>query len=606
VGYEAQLLSLGITTPILAPVDAPLSPSDPSLSIVDACNAVGRANVKALSAQLAGLPAGSCTPVPASASVENVFVTNPGNQFPKNPTQVVPSGLLSLSDVNSTYNGLAKVDYHPNDRNTFSGMFFIGDGSGTWVDNPSVITSPWSESLFPVGARIGSGSWTWVPNSALVNEFKVGYTHYLYLLPFLSADHNVNPNAPWGLYGGFPTGYGINTGVTNPTFYGFPRINISGFTELGGNWPKFVGPNANTEFLDHVSYLHGKNAFKVGGELTVVQSSAGATSNAKGLARFKDTHGNGGTGIALENFLEGVTASGSSIFVGDPVRNVHTNHLAAFFQDDYRMTPKVTVNFGVRYELAAVIVDDANRLGNFDPNSPTGLVQVGNGITSPYKCDHRDWSPRAGFAWDLQGNQKTVIRAGASMLYEFVPFSAFMNSGGNAVGLGKVPTGALLCVGGVCQQGTGTIAAATFNPSPASTKAGWLNNTSTPIFQGGTVTCSDASPCTTASFARNLRNPYVITWNFDLQRALTPNPSLDLAYLGNHGVKLYGVRDINAPATGAGYSAGGLAACALDPTTCGNLPDQAELGPYSSKFPYLSYILQLSNLYRSHYNAAQA
>src|SRR6202035_1646787 len=124
----------------------------------------------------------------------------------------------------------------------------------------------------------------------------------------------------------------------------------------------------------------------------------------------------------------------------------------------------------------------------------------------------------------------------------------------------------------------------------------------TPIFQAGTVTCSDSAPCSTAAFARNLRTPYVITWNFDLQRAITPNLSLDLAYLGNHGVKLYGVNDINAPAVGSGYSAGFLNACAADPTTCQfskGLPfntaasgDLAEVGPYSSKFPYLSYIYQ--------------
>jgi hypothetical protein len=448
------------------------------------------------------------------------------------------------------------------------------------------------------------------------------------MLPFLAADHNANPNAPWGLSGGIPTGYAINTGVTNPTFFGFPRINIQGFTQLGGNWPKFVGPNTNTEFLDHVSYLHGKNAFKFGGELTVVQSSAGATSNAKGLVKFKKGGTCGAAACsALENFLLGNAGSGSSIFVGDPVRDVHTDHLGLFFQDDYRMTPRITVNFGVRYELATIIQEVNNELGNFDPNSPTGLVQVGEGITAPYNPDHRDWSPRAGFAWDLQGNQKTVIRAGASMLYEFVPFSAFMNSGGNAVGLGKVPTGALLCkpVGTppveTCAQGPGTIAAATVNPAPQGLSTGWQSNG--PIFQAGTVTCSDASPCATASFARDLRTPYVITWNFDLQRAITPNLSLDLAYLGNHGVKIYGTRDINTPATGAGWgdpSVTGTPAqlCVASqndgspgsPNPTGSPFDNCapgpELGPYSQKFPYLQYILQLSNMDRSHYNAVQA
>ena len=641
LGFEAQSLSVGTTASVNAPADIPLG-GDTKNSIVDACNAVGRNNVTPLSARLAGLPAGSCTPLPVSSSNENVFATNPGNEFSTDPTLVIPSGLQSISDVNSTYNGLAKVDYHVNDRNTLSGMFFIGKGSGTWDDNPAVITSLWSESYFPVNNRLGSGSWTFVPNSAIVNEFKVGYTYYS--LPFLSNDHTVNPNAPWGISGGIPTGYAINTGVTNPLFYGFPRISVNQpeFTQLGGNWPKFVGPNANTEFLDHISYLHGKHAFKFGGEYTYVETVSGATSNAKGLVKFKKDS----THTVLENFLLGNTASGSSIFVGDPTRDVHTNHIAAFFQDDYRMTPRITVNIGVRYEVGSVWADANNQLGNFDPNSPTGVVQVGAGITSPYKPDHRDWSPRAGFAWDLQGNQKTVIRAGASMLYEFVPSSAFLNSGGNAVGLGKVPTGAEICVAGSCVAGSGNIAAATFNPDPSTVTAGWKSNGATPIFQAGTVTCGDGTtvasgpltglapvPCSTASFDRNLRTPYVITWNFDIQRAITPNLSLDIAYLGNHGVKIYGTRDINTPTPGAGWNtpltAAEATAGGFDNSDVGLTSSQVCLGqgfesqfsmclpntrpnthapvggPYGSKFPYLQYILQLSNMDRSHYNAAQ-
>jgi len=630
VAYEAQMLNLGITSAVLEPVDASIG--DPSLSIVDACNAVGRAKVTPLSATLAGLPTGSCTPVPVSNTVENILPFNTGTQFPKIPQQVVPGGLQAMSDVNSTYNGLAKVDYHPNDKNTLSGMFFIGDGSGTWNDNPSSIATYFSESLFPVSARVGSGSWTYLPNSSYVNQLKVGYTHYQ--LPFFSADHNANPDAPWGLSNGIPTGYNINTGVTNPLFYGQPRISIQGFTLLGGNWPKIVGPNQNLEILDHISYLHGKNAFKFGGEYTYVETTSGATSNAKGQVKFKNSKN--GT-PALENFLLGNTGSGSSIFVGDPTRDVHTNHIAAFFQDDYRATPRLTINLGVRYELGTVWADANNRLGNFDPNSPNGFVQVGNGITSPYNPDHRDWSPRAGFAWDIFGNQKTVLRAGAGLLYEFVPSSAFLNSGGNAVGLGKVPTGADICVNGTCTPGFGNIAAATVNPAtsgPNGLSAGWQNNgPNTSIFQASVVACGDGNPvlsgplkgtspapCSTAAFDRNLRVPYVETWNIDIQHSFTNNLSLDVAYLGNHGVKIYGTRDINAPPIGAGWgdpAAGtgtGASAVGSPAYVClndfhkgpySNCSPGPELGPYSAKFPYISYIDSLSNQDRSHYNALQ-
>ena len=635
VGFEAQTLNLGVVSAVKEPADVAGSVPDTVNNIVDACNALGPAKISALSAQLAGLNPVTCAVTQPSASVENVFPYNPGNQFPGlGAKYVVPGGLAAMSDVNGTYNGLAKVDYHPDDKSTLSGMFFIADGSGTWNDNPSAIASNFYESLFPVKARVGSGSWTYVPNSSLVNELKVGYTHYQ--LPFFSADHGANPAGAWGISGGFPTGYEINTGVTNPLYYGFPTIAISGFTSLGGNWPKIVGPNQNTEILDHISYLHGKHAFKFGGEYTYVETTSGATSHAKGQIKFS----------SLEGFLQGTVGKGSSIFVGDAVRDVHTNHFAGFFQDDYRATARITINLGVRYELGTVWADANNRLGNFDPNSPTGFVQVGDGITAPYNPDHRDWSPRAGFAWDIFGNQKTVLRAGAGLLYEFVPSSAFLNSGGNAVGLGKVPSGADICINAICTSGTGNIAAATFNPVASGMTTGWQScasapcgNAPTPIFSAGTVSCGDGTkipatgasgsypasspffslngttpaPCSTASYNRNLRTPYIETWNMDIQHSFTNNLSLDVAFIGNHGTRIFGTRDINAPAVGAGWGDPTVAGTAAN--TCINSagtgynkcsPNAAlEVGPYHSRFPYISYIDQLSNQDRSHYNALQ-
>jgi hypothetical protein len=652
VGYEAQLLNLGITSAVIEPVDVSLggiNKNSINLSMVDACNAItgGGQKISALSATLAGLNPATCTVSPATGSFENVFPTNPGNQFSGNPGQVVPGGVYAMSDVNATYNGLAKVDYHPNDKNTLSGLFFIGDGSGTWNDNPSAIATAFSESLFPVNARVGSGSWTYVPNSSYVNEFKVGYTHYR--LPFLSVDHNANPQAPWGLSNGIPTGFAINSGITDPLFFGFPRLQIHGDVLIGGNWPKFVGPNQNVEFLDHISYLHGKHAFKFGGEYNYVETTSGATSNAKGRINFikgndsinKGCPGNpinSATGnpfgcTSLENYLLGdiLAGSGSAIEVGDPIRDVHTNLFAGFFQDDFRATPRLTINLGVRYEVGTVWADNSNRLGNFDPNSPNGFVQVGNGIVTPYNPDHRDWSPRVGFAWDIFGNQKTVLRAGAGLLYEFVPSSAFLNSGGNAVGLGKVPTGAVICENGNCVPGSGTIAAATINPSATSLTNGWQNNgPGTPVFSGA-VTCGDGkpvlnpgntgvipgsapAPCSTGAFDRNLRTPYIETWNIDIQHSFTNNLSIDVAYLGNHGTKIYGTRDINAPPVGTGWGnpavmgspAQMCIASAGDATpfdVCS--PTLPEVGPYSAKFPFISYIDQLSNQDRSHYNALQ-
>jgi hypothetical protein len=584
VGFEAQNLNVGGTSIINSPVDAPITPTaDPSLSIVDACNAVGRANVTPLSAQLAGLPAGSCTPSPATASFENLFPTNLGTEVPGSPQQVVPSGLFSLSSSNATYSGLAKVDYHLNEKNTLSGMFFIGQDYGTWVDNPGAITAPWSETNLPFRNRVGTGAWTWTPNSKWVNEAKVGYTHVY--APDLSADRTVNPASPWGLSNGIPTGYGINTGVTNSTFYGLPLIYISGFTNLGGgNWPRFVGPNSYTEFLDQASYLRGKHAFKFGGEVNLVGSTGGDVHSLKGRINFRPDDPSIGTNTALENFLLGNVGNGSTIFVGDPVRHVHNQDYALFVQDDYRVLPRLTLNLGLRYELQTVITEQNNLLGNFDPNASTGFVQVGKGEASAYNGDHNNFSPRVGFAWDVQGNGKTVIRGSGSILHEFVQLAGFMSTGG---GLGTVPTGAQLFVGTTQIQNIGTISGAEVTPTPSgpnSLSTAWQSNGATPIFaNAGQLQCTDSAPCSIPAFARNLETPYFETWSLDVQRMLTNNLSLEVGYLGNHGVKLFGLVDVNAPPLGSGGT----------PT------------PYGSKFPYLANINQMSNLFRSHYNAMQ-
>ena len=270
--------------------------------------------------------------------------------------------------------------------------------------------------------------------------------------------------------------------------------------------------------------------------------------------------------------------------MGQPIRNLHDEDFALFIQDDYRIRPTVTLNLGLRYELQTVLTDANNLLGNFDPTTPTGFVQVGSGETSAYNGDHKNFSPRIGLAWDVKGNGKTVVRAGASILHEFAPLNQIRNQ------LGNVPTGALLCqqVGTppveTCAQGTGTIASGDVSPDPSVLTTGWQSNGATPIFgNAGQLTCSDSAPCATTAFERNLRIPYFENWSLDVQRMLTNNISLEVAYLGNHGVKLLGLQDLNAPPLGSGD---------------GPLP-------YMTQFPYLSNINYMSNMYRSHYNAMQ-
>jgi hypothetical protein len=117
------------------------------------------------------------------------------------------------------------------------------------------------------------------------------------------------------------------------------------------------------------------------------------------------------------------------------------------------------------------------------------------------------------------------------------------------------------------------------------------------------------------SVDRNLTVPYVWNWNLSLQQALTPNLTLEMAYVGNRGSKLTGIRDINQPPVGSGWplgtqaNPGALALClqsapAYDNCAADNNAEAAA-EPFASKFPYLANIFNMANVYRSNYNGLQ-
>jgi hypothetical protein len=607
------------------------------LSLVDACNDVGFNSVTPLSAHIAGLNP-DCSVKPTSytpGANESLFPPNDGSN---------PSGkILGLVSTSKQDNGVAKVDYHLNDHHSFAGMYFRGVGGGSWHDQawevglPGANGSPFVSQLWGY-IQVGSGAWTWTPTSTFVNEFRVGYSYYSQ--PSVSNDSTVNPVA-----------YGINTGVTDPRRFGFPLVQINSLNgatfKLGGNWPKYNGPDGSLQILEHVAILRGKHAFKFGGEIIHDTSEPFVTMNAKGLIKF-------GT---IEDFLLGnAKTNGSLIQAGDPQRYLHDYSYAAFVQDDWRVTPKLIVNLGVRYELTTVLKDRNNQLGNFDPNSTTGFAQVGFGLNSPYNGDHNNFSPRIGFAWDVQGNGKTVIRGGGSLMYEEIPLIS-LTAVGNQLGLNQIPTGATQifcsanpCVDGstqITRAGSGNMGALNVGVNGGLLSTGWQAQTPACV-NGGTTACgtifpqsvfqltcgdgqtftpagaaspvTDPAPCNTEAVDPNLRTPYISTWTLTVQRAITNDLSLEVAYVGNHGTKLLGFANINQPPLGSSYpgefdwcktNAGNFITAnqTVNPTPYACDPADANVAqsqrPLFSKFPYIGEVDRLSNQDKSNYNSLQ-
>jgi len=202
---------------------------------------------------------------------------------------------------------------------------------------------------------------------------------------------------------------------------------------------------------------------------------------------------------------------------------------------------------GVRYELNTVVHDRNGQLANFDPIR--GMVQSNN----PYNGDHNNFSPRLGFAWDVDGKGKTVVRAGGGIVYEQMSFDV-LNGEGNLLGLRTMPTGIPLFNAGSTTplplSGNIQLQSLQFTGGAlAPMKAAWKGfNPSAPVIGQATIyaaanipACGDGftlpnqpsgaaypfapGPCEIYGVDPNLRTPYVNNWNLDIQHAITNNPT---------------------------------------------------------------------------------
>jgi carboxypeptidase family protein/TonB-dependent receptor-like protein len=590
VGYEGQRYTVGDEYVGAAPVSVSMTTlgrtADPASSIVDACLDLinnKKKSINALSAQLAGLNTTTCAVSPASSTVENLFPLNPGTN-PGGATVFAPT----LTNSSPSDNGIAKVDYRINDHNTLSGSYFNGNlHNAVWVTSPDQLTSQ-MQNLVSVRAYDAALSWIFAPNSTWVNEARIGANRITEVN--LGADSNINQAAPW------PGGFGINTGITNPLYYGMPYLQISSLANFAlghGNFSTTRGPGGLNQIIDNVSYLRGKHTFKFGGNFFQTILDDNSYNGAQGKIKFRD----------IENYLQGTPSQGS-IVVGNTQYRKRDWDVAAFAQDDWRMTTRLTLNLGLRWEFASRLHDLNNFFGYFNP--ATGLVQGTN-----VKPDYRNFSPRIGFAWDVRGNGRTVVRSAFSVMYPTAIFSTVTGATGVPFGFDQKVKG-VTTLGSQAGGGTVTYTA-------AQVTSGW--NTTGPVFPAtGRLTCGDGvapdpAQCNAPFIDPNIRTPHILNWNLDIQRVLTNTLTLDLAYVGNHGWGLTGNLDINAPPLGAGWfgPSGAAATClksasdAVPFDKCGaSTADEIAARPYNTAFPYLQFINELGNRDRSNYDGLQA
>jgi hypothetical protein len=234
-----------------------------------------------------------------------------------------------------------------------------------------------------------------------INEVLYGYTrdYYGYVNPFENVPLSQN--------------LGIPDANRSPIEGGLSQIN-SGFESVGDDGPYKV-PQKSQQLADNVIWSHGAHTFRFGGDFEFHDVQYFQIPCAKGCFNFSTDF----TGFAGADVLTGF-ADSYNVGIGTPSGNTDTHnfHIAGYGQDDWKITNRLTLNFGLRYELFTYPTEVHNYQSNFSLTTLTLLEAGVNGNSRALvNNNYKDLGPRLGFAYDLTGDGKSSVRGGYGLYY---------------------------------------------------------------------------------------------------------------------------------------------------------------------------------------------
>ena len=345
-----------------------------------------------------------------------------------------------------------------------------------------------------------------------------------------------------------PSAADLGIGITPDNPSGPPIMSFDNGLQVGFSPQGPTNEINNTfGFADTFNWVHGKHNFKMGTGVSTYQNNTVYDYYVNG--QFDFAADSVATDNSLADFLLGAPAD----YFQYPAApsNIRSKSYYGFFQDEWRVTKKLTLNLGVRYEYNSPKRDTKGRTFSIIPgeqsqvfvNAPVGMVFPGDpgapkGVNFP---DKNDWAPRFGFAWDPRGNGKTSIRGGFGIFYDVLkgednlqfngqpPFFASAGLFFDSVAPGASNVAYLTDPFG---------SAGAPNPFPSRTPppdldfgaAGFL-----PINSGGAVYLVDP----------HLRTPYTYQYNLSVQHEVAPNTVLEVSYVGSSSHGLTTLVDVN-------------------------------------------------------------
>ena len=480
-----------------------------------------------------------------------------------------------------SWNGLGKVDWRLSGKDNLSVHWFVGQGNQV----APLLGSGGSHLLSyyevaPIHVQNIAIVYNRMINAHVSNQILAGVNYFNQIFNDSNTNYNVQS-------------LGFITGATLPNA---PNINIGSYDSVGLTPPE--GRNDITGHLtDQLSWTKGKHEMRFGGEYRQAQLDAFYKRHVVGSFTFDGSRiasvinqsipGCSGSTVTATNCytpdkyiapladaLAGFTSS-ASITVGDQERQVFVNTFFLNAGDSWQVSPKLNLNYGVRYDYTGPLHNGNQDLSVFRPGltQTDGLALQGAQVSSLFQPYWKSFSPRVGVSYAL--DEKTVLRAGYGWYFDSMNLNPFLdNRPGNAApnGVEGNPAGA---------NPVSSISAPGINGLPAG-KTNIVAGQN--IFGGTSSVCNGVTgtvQCGIFSVNPNFRPSYNENYSFNVEHTLSPNIIMQVGYVGSEGRHLLSLLDINQGTT-------------------------QQTRPYYSLYPNYTNINQLESIGTSNYNSLQS
>ena len=584
--YEGQRESVGVVTLACVPTQDQIN------AAVATINATPGASVSTVGQKLLDFwPHNPANYIPGVIS-NDAGCFNAANQSAPDYTAIAPS-LNNLSSV------IAKIDHSFNPSNNLSGRYFFGDSTQQFplALNATGGQLPGYDTVTPTRVQVVSLSYTTVVSPTQVNEVRYGWNRFAE--GFFPQDQSFDPSSI-----GFCN---VPSTFTSCHSQGLPIILLSPTPTGASGFFAQVGATSgdprrrvdtNNQLLDSFSWKLNKHDLKFGAEYRRTSIQQHFDKYSRGRVRF-EAFGNPGDLSdlgALEDLLQMIPHDAFS-YTGNTLRHTYQSGYGFYIQDAFRATPRLTLNYGLRYDYYGVVAEKNHLFSDFIPTSSSigSLVPVGpGGLSGLYKPDHKNFSPRVSIAWDATGKGKTVIRAGYGLFFD--AFSQDMM-------LGHLPYPTFYAPGPAYNPiAPAPIQSATLNAASLNASGAYISGQ--PFY--GTPDCS--FECDIFSFDRNIKTPYIENYNLNMQQQFSRNVVLQVGYVGSQGHRLFRFFDLNQPSQstitqcdlGNPNNNPALASCS-GPPTIQDLAVPRNFGTQYGNF----YIFQENSTGKSNYHSLQ-